>query len=861
LCSSDLTTIGAAISDSKVLLLQSGVRNGNLTLLPTWIAVDGLADAPGQVIVVFEGLEVAHRGTADFVREHLLSVFPAKTVGFKNGDDEQVPGADLLYTTPEDLIERIRQAGLDGIRAVLVAIDPGGPITDLLVALLARDLPAHDCALIIASTYAVPERYASLFRDAATMWIAGPVPSTYDVRWLNTRLTPDERPATTELFNEIAHQDLSWIAARVCETVAEQGGKTLVFAPTAGVAERCLEAVWSELQLDDSDHEPLAFVIDSDSSAGKVQEAVECQEPSVVFLCDDLRIRFSHVTNIIDLGIAFHNSDWARRIDRAEALNRWNQPEFDGTVDVWCTWEEWNALPARGERADSDSLASVAQILHHLGLRPEQLTWPASTEFVRAIRYEFHHLESGLELGNQSVAESERGASEPPPRASAQEPGVWTSAHDPWADRIGAYLATGDVEFLSGHLSSGVLRRDSDGGLTAFVGRLGILLVVDTERGPRAVRIYRTDPNFAEERFAAVASLLRGLGPSQLGWFRYAADGIRVGGDTYAVGIRPWRDGLDLARHLTARHDRRAIREIEDGLQVVYTLMRAAGVAHSNVHPGNLIVGTDGVVYLVDAEGMFAPSLRAFGLLVAPNEQFGTRMRSFDSRADDMAFARIRLGLRILVASAVDARLKEQFGWLHQAGLMRHAYLPDGWRFVAKRPWRVGGGASYIARWADELETAHTNGASVEPWPYHFSDTPVRKEIAKQTGRRPNRIVSAFDVENVRALDQRSVTLVGRVVSTRLSKDGGMAYLNLGHRSQPFVAVALQSSNSRRSVNLRDYVTSFEGQWVAVTGPVYNQPNADGGTSGRAVSIMPANVEDVCVLDTRAAASLVSADR
>ncbi len=469
-----------------------------------------------------------------------------------------------------------------------------------------------------------------------------------------------------------------------------------------------------------------------------------------------------------------------------------------------------------------------------------------------------------------------------------------------WAVAIESSLGDGDYQISSSYLPEGVPRRRPDGTVAMWLGPRGLLLIVDTDRGARAVRVYWRTPPYAVERFTTVTRTLQVLNSKQLGWFRYEQDGLRIAGRDYPIAIRPWIDGLELPQYLARRRDWKSVALVDDGLSHAVAIMQAAGIAHGDLHPGNIIVGRDGLVHLVDIESMFSPRIRGLGILTQPPPPFRRKgvQLEFDPYMDEIGIMRLRLGFELLRANVAPRRLRDEAQWLDRVGVLKHLYLPRD-RHLRSNRRKTDRHAFQAAKIESEIRDATQHPGPVTTAFYAGLDRREDSRQARQfvenvTGKPVTRVLGALDIGALRSVAWReTVTVVGRVASVGVSRGGSLpeaAHLNCGQRSDDYFAIHLthNPSPSRNYVDRYPGETDWEGwarvgrynrdsiravgefaralkdRWVAVTAslyvPSYDRWGEDAGTWARhrpAVSATASSVRGVCIIDPRIAADLM----
>lgn len=107
--------------------------------------------------------------------------------------------------------------------------------------------------------------------------------------------------------------------------------------------------------------------------------------------------------------------------------------------------------------------------------------------------------------------------------------------------------------------------------------------------------------------------------------------GILVRGQWFPVLKMQWCEGVNLDLWLKSKiYDREALESFLDKWKQVLLSFRSAGIAHGDLQHGNILVN-DGVIKVVDYDGMFVPGLEA-----KPSNELGHRAYQHPGRTDSL---------------------------------------------------------------------------------------------------------------------------------------------------------------------------------------------------------------------------------
>lgn len=180
-----------------------------------------------------------------------------------------------------------------------------------------------------------------------------------------------------------------------------------------------------------------------------------------------------------------------------------------------------------------------------------------------------------------------------------------------------------------------------------------------------AVRCFHkltTDATLAQ-RYAQIAQFV--TSNPQLDFLvdvRYDTNGVVVGGSSHPMVRMPWITGDPLGDWVDDHFDEPdAIEAVRRNLADAVRRLRAVHVAHGDLQHGNVMVGDDYAVTLIDYDGMYLRELEPYGAAERghPNYQHPDRGSRFDENLDLFSAYVIDLSL---AAIAQDPDLWDKFG-------------------------------------------------------------------------------------------------------------------------------------------------------------------------------------------------------
>lgn len=207
--------------------------------------------------------------------------------------------------------------------------------------------------------------------------------------------------------------------------------------------------------------------------------------------------------------------------------------------------------------------------------------------------------------------------------------------------------------FLDPVLRDGVVRTDRHNLPIVLSGSFAAVARVDSGDKSYAVRCFTTEVTDQQERYQALSQCFASIRLPVLVGFQYLAAGILLRGARYPVVRMEWAEGRLLDTYVQAAlGDQECLRRLADEWRRVVAMVRARGVAHGDLQPGNVVVSDSGKICLVDYDGFYVPALqgRPSGEVGQPNCQHPARGR--DDYGDYLdAFPALVIYLSILALS------------------------------------------------------------------------------------------------------------------------------------------------------------------------------------------------------------------
>jgi hypothetical protein len=163
----------------------------------------------------------------------------------------------------------------------------------------------------------------------------------------------------------------------------------------------------------------------------------------------------------------------------------------------------------------------------------------------------------------------------------------------------------------------------------------------------------RAAPNQLQ-RYSIIGTHLNKLQPKWATDFQFIQKGIQVDDSRYPILLMNWVSGVTLTRWVSDNVDGRfAIADLARRFDHMVHDLATSGMAHGDLQSGNLLIGDNGALFLVDYDGMYVPGLDALpaGETGHPDYQPpGRSQADYGPAMDHFSAWLISLSLKILAA-------------------------------------------------------------------------------------------------------------------------------------------------------------------------------------------------------------------
>lgn len=164
---------------------------------------------------------------------------------------------------------------------------------------------------------------------------------------------------------------------------------------------------------------------------------------------------------------------------------------------------------------------------------------------------------------------------------------------------------------LDTHARKSQFQRNARGQLIRYAGGFSVVYPYITSSGEKwAFRCWHAKLGDTKKRSEAISATIQRARLPFLCGFTYTEKGIIVEGTTYPTTRMQWIDGVTIKKYLcsTSASTQKILDIASQFLQLIKK-MHERKFAHGDLQHGNILVGNDGKLYLVDYDSFFCPEL------------------------------------------------------------------------------------------------------------------------------------------------------------------------------------------------------------------------------------------------------------
>ena len=165
---------------------------------------------------------------------------------------------------------------------------------------------------------------------------------------------------------------------------------------------------------------------------------------------------------------------------------------------------------------------------------------------------------------------------------------------------------------LDSHVKTGVFRRDTKGRLVRYAGGFTVVYPYNTSNGEKwAFRCWHSELGNVRTRFETISKAIQSSKLPYLCDFVYVDKGISVDGKIYPTTRMRWVEGQTLKTYICKNsHSQKTLLDLANKFLLLAKDMHNHSLAHGDLQHGNIIVGNDGKLYLVDYDSFYCPQLK-----------------------------------------------------------------------------------------------------------------------------------------------------------------------------------------------------------------------------------------------------------
>lgn len=221
-----------------------------------------------------------------------------------------------------------------------------------------------------------------------------------------------------------------------------------------------------------------------------------------------------------------------------------------------------------------------------------------------------------------------------------------------------------NVLVLDEHAKSGTFRRDTRGRLIAYAGGFSVVFPYEFPDGTKwAFRCWHSDISNTQKRYEIISDAIKRANLDFLCEFNYIEKGINVEGNIYPTTRMRWVEGITIKDYICKyRQSKDKLKALTENFLAMTQALHKKSLAHGDLQHGNILVGDDHQLYLVDYDSFYCPKLKGEEDTVTglPDYQHPARMKNKSVSEKLDYFSELIIYLSIL-AIAEDPSLVEKY--------------------------------------------------------------------------------------------------------------------------------------------------------------------------------------------------------
>jgi len=165
---------------------------------------------------------------------------------------------------------------------------------------------------------------------------------------------------------------------------------------------------------------------------------------------------------------------------------------------------------------------------------------------------------------------------------------------------------------LDDHAKKGSFMRDSRGRLIAYAGGFSVVFPYKSSDGKKwAFRCWHANIDDSKKRYNIISQTIRDSHLNFLVDTEYIEKGINVEGTVYPTTRMQWVEGKTIKDYICDnKNSKQKLKTIAQNFLEMTRELHRRNFAHGDLQHGNIIVGKDDCLYLVDYDSFYCPKLK-----------------------------------------------------------------------------------------------------------------------------------------------------------------------------------------------------------------------------------------------------------
>lgn len=169
-----------------------------------------------------------------------------------------------------------------------------------------------------------------------------------------------------------------------------------------------------------------------------------------------------------------------------------------------------------------------------------------------------------------------------------------------------------EVLVLDEHAKKGTFRRDARGRLIAYAGGFSVVFPYELPDGTKwAFRCWHSDISNTRKRYEIISDAIKRANLEFLCEFNYIEKGINVEGNIYPTTRMRWVEGITIKDYICKyRQSKDKLKVLAENFLLMTQALHEQSLAHGDLQHGNILVGDDHRLNLVDYDSFYCPKLK-----------------------------------------------------------------------------------------------------------------------------------------------------------------------------------------------------------------------------------------------------------